>query len=86
MAISTRSIEKVVFGRVCAGRVSVMVKFVISAAPSNSGVTQEILAHVQVLLKCVGSTGGEGMPTRVIVWRRGKREKEKHLNDVVNSC
>ena len=48
-----------------------MVKFVISAAPSNSGVIQEILAQVQVLLKCTGSIGGEGIPKRRIERERG---------------
>ena len=63
-AISERSTGTDELGRVCAGSVSVMVKFVIAAAPSYSGVIQVILAHVQVLLECSGSTGGEGMPKR----------------------
>ena len=39
-----------------------MVKCVMGAAPSNSGVIHDMLAHKQVLLECSGSTGGEGTP------------------------
>ena len=42
-----------------------MVKFVITAAPLNIGVPQEILAQVHVLLKCTGSIGGDGIPAFV---------------------
>ena len=70
-AISKRLTDTEELGRVCAGRVRVMVKCVIGAAPSNFGGAQDMLAHKQVLLECSGSTGGDGMPGR-------NQETERH--------
>ena len=49
-------------GRILGGMVRVTMKKRMLASPSNSGRSHDTLAHVQVLLKWSGPTGGEGIP------------------------